>query len=56
MNKPQIGIYDAETNEWEYRDMTDEEIEQSLQLPDFSATANQTTVLEGDTMPHLVWE
>ena len=56
MSKPQIGIYDALTDEWEYRDMTDEEIEQSLQLPDFSATANQITVWEGDTMPHMTQE
>jgi len=56
MTTPQIGIYDAYTDTWEYRDMNAEELEALAKLPEPSNNTQQTTTHEGDTMPHMVGE
>lgn len=56
MTNPQIKIFDALTNNWISREMTDDEVKQTENLPDLSTLIKESTLWEGDTMPHMTQE
>ena len=57
MTNPQIGIYDAINDVWEYRDMNDEELAALAILKETTIENNEPpAVWQGDVMPHMVGE
>ena len=57
MTNPQIGIYDAINDIWEYRDMNEEELAALAILKETTIENNEPpAVWTGDVMPHMVGE
>ena len=55
MTNPQIGIYDAFHDVWEYRDMNEEELAALAILKETTIENTEPpAVWTGDTMPHMV--